>query len=452
MLEISYKYLNKLDHADYRKYRALKNKKFDGGSALKLLGVLFHVAVASLIGGIASLFTPQWNGWFLFYLIYPLTIALSYGLGAALSEAVGIQKHLADYEKNSWSYKSFQQLRWHFLSLEMEIEEQLKEYNEKGLSELIQIVSRNAGNQDFFDNLVEVFKSNNVFVERATKTLADSSYSREYYRMLRLNRLLDNRGKLIFTRLNEPPAPSRRTTAGGWTHWFRRRAKTPRSGKSSPMTALGDINTNPESNSRASRPNPKVSQAVKNQREAPSAASVAPPKIENSDADWRLTGENEIPEKKAKKSPTVRTIKASEKFWEELGAKKIKIGKKGEMLVMEYERRRIVREYGQLFLSRLVHSSTSEGDGLGYDIASYADGLEIFIEVKTTTGDFWNGLIFTKNELEAMRKLDANYYLYRVFHLDMKSNSGKLKIFKGREAIEKAFDFSPQTFLLEPKA
>lgn len=119
---------------------------------------------------------------------------------------------------------------------------------------------------------------------------------------------------------------------------------------------------------------------------------------------------------------------------------------------MEYERRRIVREYGQLFLSRLVHSSTSEGDGLGYDVTSYADGLEIFIEVKTTTGDFRNGLIFTKNELEAMRKLDEKYYLYRVFQLDIKSSSGKLKIFKGCEEIEKAFDFSPQTFLLEPKA
>ncbi len=440
-----------LDRADYKKYRALKTQKFDGESAHNLLGILFHVAVAASIGGIASLFTPQWYGWFLFYLFYPLTIALSFGLGPNLSEAVGIQKYLAAYEKNTRSYKSFQQLRRHFLSLEMEIEEQLKEYNERGLAELIQIMSGNAGNQDLFDNLIEIFKFNHAFVERATKTLAESSYSQEYYRKLRLNRLLDNRGKLIFTRWNETP-PSRRTTSSGWTGWLRRKIKTPRSKKSSPMTTLGDIKTKPGSNSQASRPNPKFNRPVENRTDAPSGTSDTPPKSENSGADWNLISESEIPKKKARKSSSVRIIKASEKFWEELGAKKIKIGKKGEMLVMEYERRRIAREYGQLFLTRLRHSSTSEGDGLGYDITSYADGLEIFIEVKTTTGDFWNGLIFTKNELEAMRKLDENYYLYRVFYLDIKSNSGKLKIFKGREEIEKAFNFSPQTFLLEPKA
>lgn len=146
-----------------------------------------------------------------------------------------------------------------------------------------------------------------------------------------------------------------------------------------------------------------------------------------------------------------RIIKASDKFWEELGKKRIEIGKKGEMLVMEYERKRIISEEGKDFLDRLQYSALIEGDGLGYDITFFEKGCKIYIEVKTTTGSFWNGLFFTHTELSTMEKLENKYYLYRIYEFDKLTNMGKLKIFKGCEEIQSQFDFSPQTYILKPK-
>lgn len=453
MLEISYKYLDMLDRADYKKYQRLKSKKFDGEIGLKLLYVLLHITLASIAGGIGYLFTPNWYGWFFVYLVgYPFAFLLSYGVGVFLDKTFEIQKHLADYEKRSRENERLQALRRRFLSIEMEVEEQLKEYNEKGFPELIKLMTKNAGNQKFFDNLVEIFRANHLFVEDASKTLRKFSYRQEYREQLRRNRLLDYRGGLIFTRWDKKKEIIHQTTLGSWSAILGRKIRYPRVKKRSHVTTLGDITAETKPKTKPVRPAPKYTPPVKNPEDDSAVKNKIASQKENSGTDWNLVAEASIPEKKARKSSAIRTIKASDKFWEELGERKIKIGKKGEMLAMEYERDRIVREYGDLFLSRLKYSAVNEGDGLGYDITSFADGREIYIEVKTTTGDFWNGLIFTKNELNAMRELGENYYLYRIFHFDINSNSGKLKIFKGREEIETEFDFSPQTFLLEPKS
>jgi hypothetical protein len=453
MLEISYKYLKMLDGADYKKYRRLKNKKFEGEFGLKLLYVLLHITLASIAGVIGFLFTPNWYGWFFVYLVgYPFAFLLSYGAGVFLEKTFKIQKHIAEYEKKSRKYEYFQQLRRRYLSIEMEIEEQLKEYNEKGFPELIKLTTKNAGNQEFFDNLVEIFRANHLFIEAASKTLGKSSYQTKYREQLRRNQLLDYRSGLIFTKWDKKKGTIPQITPGGWGNILRRKIYYPRAKKHSRVMTLGDITAETKPKTQPVRPAPKYTPPVKNTKDDATVKNVTSSQNENSEIDWNLVTETETPKKKARKSSATQTIKASEKFWKELGERKIEIGKKGELLVMEFERNRIAKEFGDLFLCRLNHSAVNEGDGLGYDITSFSDGKEIYIEVKTTTGNFWNGLIFTKNELNAMRELGEYYYLYRIYNFDMDSNSGNLKIFKGRVEIEKEFNFSPQTFLLEPKA
>lgn len=443
MLEISYKYLNQLDCADYRKYKGLKSEKFDGGPATAWLCVLLHVLLASLVGILSSLFSQQWHQAFFIYLFVPYAWGLAYGLGDWLADRLKIKNFFGEYEKRSRRYENFQKLRRRFLSTEMEIEEQLDRYNKTGLDELIDAIRKNLTNKELFDNLVEIFQSNHAFVEKAAETLGVFTYRHQYKRSLHNKKLLNYRNELVFEESSSVQIRIPEIIKERWTDRLRQRIKTPKSRSKFSYTTLGAIK--PETKPKQQRSSQTASSSK------PAVTNTNPPQTDKAESIWNVTSVDEIPKKKVRKSSTVRTIKASDKFWEALGSKRIEIGKKGEMLVMEYERRRITREYGKLFLSYLKYSALIEGDGLGYDIASYFDDQEIFIEVKTTTGDFWNGLIFTKNELESMRRLGDRYFLYRIFHFDKSSNTGKLKIFNGCEEIEKEFDFSPQTFLLEPK-
>lgn len=54
-----------------------------------------------------------------------------------------------------------------------------------------------------------------------------------------------------------------------------------------------------------------------------------------------------------------------------------------------------------------------------------------YIEVKTTTGSFHHPFHLSENEIAFSHQYGNNYYLYRVYHYNMESNSGDLKIVKG---------------------
>ncbi|MBC7797915.1 MAG: DUF3883 domain-containing protein [Pyrinomonadaceae bacterium] len=158
----------------------------------------------------------------------------------------------------------------------------------------------------------------------------------------------------------------------------------------------------------------------------------------------------ELPkEKKSRKRASA--IKVSAEFWEKLAKKKTSIGKKGELLAMEYERRRLKKISGEEYLKYLEHSSLKVGDGLGYDITSIENEVKIYIEVKTTTRSFESNLFITQNELEVMKEIQEAYYLYRIFEFDETNNSGRLIIFRGEKEITSYFNFAPQSYILEPK-
>lgn len=143
-------------------------------------------------------------------------------------------------------------------------------------------------------------------------------------------------------------------------------------------------------------------------------------------------------------------VKASPIVYHEIADKKMNIGEKGELLVFGYEIKRIINEEGIEFVKKLEHTSKEKGDGFGYDIRSIENLEEVFIEVKTTTGEFWNNLFFTQNERDKMEKIGSKYYLYRVFHFDEKKSTGKLYIFRGADEIMTYCKFSPTHYKLEP--
>jgi hypothetical protein len=70
---------------------------------------------------------------------------------------------------------------------------------------------------------------------------------------------------------------------------------------------------------------------------------------------------------------------------------------------------------GQL-AERVEHVAKTRGDGLGYDVLSFAaDGGERFIEVKTTAFGKRTPFFVSSNEAEFARARSAQFSLYRVF-------------------------------------
>lgn len=158
---------------------------------------------------------------------------------------------------------------------------------------------------------------------------------------------------------------------------------------------------------------------------------------------------NDIPKKR--NTPKYEPIiKASPEFYQNLAIKKIEIGMKGELLVMEHEWRKLLEE-GENPDIRLRHKSVIDGDGFGYDILSFENGEKIYIEVKTTTGSFWSNLFFTQNEFKKMNKYGEQYYLYRICNLRLEKNQGDLFIFSGEKMISSYFDFNSKVYVLTEK-
>jgi hypothetical protein len=98
-------------------------------------------------------------------------------------------------------------------------------------------------------------------------------------------------------------------------------------------------------------------------------------------------------------------------------AQNLALGRAGEERVLAHERA-LLRAAGREDLARQVRwVSEEDGDGAGYDIASFdPDGKQRLIEVKTTNG--WERTPFhiTRNELEVSRQHHADWSLFRVWN------------------------------------
>ena len=92
------------------------------------------------------------------------------------------------------------------------------------------------------------------------------------------------------------------------------------------------------------------------------------------------------------------------------------LGKAGEQLVFEYEKRFLRYIERKDLASQVTWVSETEGDGAGYDILSFDDrGNRKHIEVKTTVGGNRTPFFITRNEHDHSRAFPTNFRLMRVF-------------------------------------
>jgi hypothetical protein len=104
------------------------------------------------------------------------------------------------------------------------------------------------------------------------------------------------------------------------------------------------------------------------------------------------------------------------------------LGRAGEERVLAYERS-VLRSAGRDELARKVRwVSEEDGDGAGYDIASFEqDGRSRLIEVKTTNG--WDRTPFhiTRNELAVAEERRAEWCLFRLWNFSREPNAFELR-------------------------
>lgn len=92
------------------------------------------------------------------------------------------------------------------------------------------------------------------------------------------------------------------------------------------------------------------------------------------------------------------------------------LGLAGEVLVMEYEARRLHELGARVLADRIEHVSVSRGDGPGFDILSFdGDGRERFIEVKTTAYVAETPFFVSPNEVDFSAARADQFHLYRLF-------------------------------------
>lgn len=119
------------------------------------------------------------------------------------------------------------------------------------------------------------------------------------------------------------------------------------------------------------------------------------------------------------------------------------LGLAGEHAVIESEIERL-REGGRDDLAeRVRHVAQLEGDGAGYDVASFdLDGSAIYIEVKTTQGSAETDFFISANEVEFSKKHSGAYRLYRLHNFDAQAG-GKYYIKNGSLETDSSIELIP---------
>lgn len=130
---------------------------------------------------------------------------------------------------------------------------------------------------------------------------------------------------------------------------------------------------------------------------------------------------------------------------------KMEIGELGEIIVLHYEIRRVAEETGHIGTGH-VRRVSEESDSYGYDLESFSQGENVFIEVKSTTGTFWTDFFLSANEQKVMKKLGEKYWLYRIFEMSKDDGSAKLSVFRGKSEIDASFDLEATNYKMNPKA
>ena len=113
--------------------------------------------------------------------------------------------------------------------------------------------------------------------------------------------------------------------------------------------------------------------------------------------------------------------------------KNSELGKKGEDIVVEYEKLNLIAEGRRDLAAKVFATRKIAGNAERFDVISYDKyGNEKYIEVKTTKGGLNNIFHISENEVQFSEKYQDKYYLYRVYNFDVKTMSADLVIVKGK--------------------
>ena len=136
--------------------------------------------------------------------------------------------------------------------------------------------------------------------------------------------------------------------------------------------------------------------------------------------------------------------------YEELNEYLSEIGKLGEKYVYEQEKQKL-KDIGSDYWE-LVDATPANDHNNGYDILSFTpDGEKIFIEVKTTTGEYNEPFYMSNNERQKANEIwgkGGNYQIHRVSHITDKRLIS-IAIYKSLD--EENFNFEEIVYRITPK-
>ncbi|MCO6383064.1 DUF3883 domain-containing protein [Oceanicola sp. 502str15] len=93
------------------------------------------------------------------------------------------------------------------------------------------------------------------------------------------------------------------------------------------------------------------------------------------------------------------------------------LGKAGEELALEHERGNLRRAGRADLAKQVVWTSHEEGDGAGYDIASFTpEGRPRLLEVKTTNGPDRTPFYISQNEISVANARRYEWHLFRLYN------------------------------------
>lgn len=108
------------------------------------------------------------------------------------------------------------------------------------------------------------------------------------------------------------------------------------------------------------------------------------------------------------------------------------LGNLGEDVVVEYEKRELIKKGRSDLIDEVKPTRMFIGNAARYDVLSFDEtGNKKYIEVKTTTGAANNEFHISDKEVEFSQINGDSYFLYRVYNLDKKTMTADLKIKKG---------------------
>jgi len=127
---------------------------------------------------------------------------------------------------------------------------------------------------------------------------------------------------------------------------------------------------------------------------------------------------------------TFRAIKAPD--YSAQDARNRKLGLAGEILVLKSEKDRLVAAGRADLAEQVIHTSVEEGDGAGYDIASFRqDGTPLHIEVKTTRGGPKTDFFMSPREIAFSQRNPNTYRLVRLYAWQEATKSARAYVLEG---------------------